>query len=523
LRLAVHEPIEALYGQTSNVDRELGDIFNGSLAFLDANGELRPKLAEKIPSIADGDWRTFPDGSMEVTWRLKPNLTWHDGTPVSSQDFDFSVRMFRDPASRFSVPAGIRFVDEVETPDARTLILRYKSIFNGAAATTTPDFPPVPSHLLRDLYEDVGVEGLANSPVWTTEWVGVGPFRLRSHTLGSQIEGEAFSDYVFGRPQIDRVIVRIIPDVNTIVANLLAGELDAVTTGALEAAHAADLKRRWEAADQGNVGVVQNRLRQMQLSYRDPSLPWASDVRVRQAALHLIDRQAIVDSIIHGLTSVADAAALPRSQVYAALERGGIARYAFDPGQGERLLDAAGWPRDSDGLRRNAAGSVFHWNPAVSGEPDLPEVLVVVDGFKRAGIASEPDVIPDSLGSTDKNARRAQAHSVTRSAGLDFTYWDRFLSTEISNEDNRWRGANTGGYTSPTFEALFGEWRVALDPSARVAREADLARLLLDDLAALPLFYNVDVFAHRAGLIGPQPNYGQGRNVSVDVNAWRFE
>ena len=523
LRMAVHEPVEVLFGETANVQRELGDIFNGTLAFLDANGNLHPKFAQKIPSISDGDWRTDPDGSMEVTWKLKPNAKWHDGTPLTSDDIAFSIRMFKDPASRFSVPAGIRVVDEALTPDPETVVLRYRRIFNGAAAATTPDFPLVPRHLLQDMYAQVGPEGLASSPIWTTDWVGLGPYRLTNHVLGSQIEGEAFPDYIFGRPRIDRVIVRIIPDVNSIVANILAGELDAVLTGALEAGHASELKGRWEAPGQGTVGVVQNRLRQMQLQYRDPSLPWATDLRVRQAAMHLIDRQALVDTLIHGLTSVADVAALPGSPLQASLERRGITRYPFDRAQGERILDSAGWTRGADGLRRNAAGTVFTWNPAVSGEPDLPEVLVLVDGFRAGGINSEPDLIPDSLSSNDKNERRGRSHSVTRSSGLDYTYWDRFLTAEISSPENRWRTANTGGYSNPAFESLFTQWRTTLEPTSRVEREADLAKLLLDDLAALPLFYNVDVFVHRRAVVGPQPNRGEGRNVSIDVHTWRIE
>jgi peptide/nickel transport system substrate-binding protein len=523
LRLAVHEPVEVLYGESANVQRELGDIFNGSLAFLDHSGQVHPKLAEKIPSIADGDWRTSPDGTMEVTWKLKPNLKWHDGTPITAEDVAFGVRMFSDPGSRFSVPLAIRFIDEAVAVDPQTVTMRYRRVYNGAAVNITPDFPMVPRHVLQETYTQVGAEGLSGSPVWTTEWVGVGPFRLMNHVLGNQIEGAAFDDYVFGRPRIDRVIVRIIPDVNTIVANLLANELDGVLTGALEAAHAADLRRRWEAPGQGTVGVVQNRVRQMQLQYRDTSLPWASDLRIRQAALHVVDRQAIVDGLIHGLTSVADVPALPSSPLYASLERRGFARYPYDRAQGERILDAAGWPRGADGIRRNAAATVFTWNPAVSGEPDLPEVLVIVDGYKAAGIASEPDLIPDSMSSNDRNERRGRSHSITRSSGLDSSYWERFISSEISTPENRWRGNNTGGYSSPALESLYGQWRVALDPGTRAERETDLAKMVADELIALPLFYNVDVFAYRKGLIGPKANNGEGRNVSLDAHTWRYE
>jgi peptide/nickel transport system substrate-binding protein len=523
LRLAVHEPIEVLYGETSNVSREIAEIFNSSLTYLDHSGNLLPRLAQKVPSVSDGDWKVDADGSMEVTWKLKPNLKWHDGTPLTSEDFAFTVRMFKDPASRFSVPRSVRFVDETLTPDPQTIVFRYRRIFNGAANAVTYDFPVVPRHLLADAYAQSGAEGLANSPVWTSGWVGLGPFKVTNFIPGSQVDGEAFPDYVFGRPQIDRLNLRIIPDVNTIVANLLAGELDAVTTGSLEAGHAADLKQGWEAPGRGTIGIEQNRVRQVQLQFRDPSLPWAADVRVRQAALHLIDRQAIVDGIVSGVTTVADVAALPNSQIYPVLQRRGIAKYPFDRAQGERLLDQAGWPRGGDGVRRNASGTAFTWNPAVSGDPDLPEVLVIVDGFKAAGISSEPDLIPDSLSSNDKNERRARAHSITRSSALDASYWDRFLRAEVSSQENRYRTANTGGYTSNNFEGVFDQWRTTLDSNARTEREADLHKILLDDVAYLPLFYNVDVFAARKGVTGPKVNNSDSRSVAIDIHTWKLE
>ncbi len=521
LRIAFKEEPDTVYGGSGADAREHGDLFNAGLTFFDANGNLLPKLAVKVPSVADGDWKALPDGSMEVTWQLKPNLKWQDGAPVTSEDFAFSMRVFRDPASPRSVPRAVRFIGEALTPDPQTLVLRYPQVFNGAAVAGSPEFPPVPRHLLQDLYALAGAEGLANSPIWTTQWVGLGPFRMTSRTFGSQIEAAAFDDFVFGRPRVDRLIVRYILDVNTLAANLLAGDIDMAPVGSLEAAQAADLKRQWESSGGGTVGVVKNRLRQMQLQFRDPTLPWASDVRVRQAMAHLIERQALVDTIIHGLSTVGDLALMQTGPVYARLEQRGIPRYPFDRAQGERLLDAAGWPRGSDGVRRNAAGTVLIHNPAVVGESDLAEGLVIVDGFRAGGITSDPDIVPDNA--TNVEERRGISHSVMRSASLDDSYWDRFLTSLISSPQTRWRGANTGGYSNPSFERLFDSWRVSLDPDGRTEREADLHKQLLDDVAYIPLFYNVDVFAHRRSLVGPKPFAGLGRNTTIDVHTWTLE
>jgi peptide/nickel transport system substrate-binding protein len=341
---------------------------------------------------------------------------------------------------------------------------------------------------------------------------------MTSRTLGSEIAAQAFDQYVFGRPKIDRVIVRFMPDVNAIVASLLAGEIDMTLVGTLDPHDAAPLQQQWEAAGKGTVGIVPVRVRQMQMQYRDPTLPWATDLRVRQAMLHLIDRQGLVETVHEGLSPTAEVA-LPRSSpAYPLLQQRGIPTYPFDRTQAERLLTAAGWTRGPDGMRRNAAGAVFTFNPAIVGAEDSDEVLVIVDGMKAAGINSAPNVI-DNL-AVDVNEQRAKGHSIARTSAADDTYWDRFLTSQTASPENRWRGANTGGYSNPQFDRLVGQWVTTMDPSARNEREAELHKLLIDDLVYLPLFFDPEIYSFRQGVVGPRPFSPQGRNTTVDIHTW---
>lgn len=171
---------------------------------------------------------------MEVTWKLKPGLAWQDGAPLTAEDFDFAFRLFRDRASGFAVPSGIGFVGEITTPDQQTLILQYPKLFNGAAVAGTPEFPPVPKHLLSEQLARDGAAAVTNSPFWSTGWVGLGPFRMTSNLLGSQIQAEAFDQFVFGRPRIDRLVISFILDPNALVAHVIAGEVDVVPIGSFQ-------------------------------------------------------------------------------------------------------------------------------------------------------------------------------------------------------------------------------------------------------------------------------------------------
>jgi peptide/nickel transport system substrate-binding protein len=259
----------------------------------------------------------------------------------------------------------------------------------------------------------------------------------------------------------------------------------------------------------------------MQLQYRDPTAPWVSDVRVRQAMLHLLDRQGLVDAVMSGLSPVANTALLPNDPAYARLEARGLPKFPLDRTQAERLLDAAGWTKGADGIRRNAAGTIFRFNPGNVGESDQDETLVLVDGFKAGGIQSESDIIPETA--ADQNERRAKANAIARPAVADGTYWDRFITSQVSADSNRWRSANTGGYSNPEIDRLVDQWRSTLDPTQLLDRTVELHKILLDDLTALPLYYQVEVFAYRKGLHGPGTFSPRGRNATIDIHTWTLD
>jgi peptide/nickel transport system substrate-binding protein len=515
LKVGFRQEFTTVYGGNA----EEANLFNAGLTFNDHSGALLPQLAVKVPSLADGDWRTSPDNSMEVTWKLRPGLKWHDGAPLTAEDFAFTVRLFKDPSSAVAVPRAISFVSEVLVPDSETVVLRYPRIFNGAAVAGIAVFPPLPRHLLEEQFAQTGAAGVANHPVWLSEWTGLGPFKMTGRTLGSQIDAVAFDGFVFGRPRIDRLIIRFFPenDNHTLIANLMTGDVDIVPVGSLEPDDAHQLRQQWEAMGKGFVGVIPFRVKQMQIQFRDPTLPWAGDARVRQAMMHLIDRQAVVDRNF-GIAPVADIVLPPGAPAYPLVERRGFLRHTLDLTHGERLLDATGWMRGPDGLRRNAAGIVFTFNPGNAGIDDVGDILILVDGWRAGGIRSEPNNVADAA--DNLNELRARADGFIRTAAGDDSYWDRFRAANIASPP-RWSGANTGGYTNPTFDDLFAQWVVTLDLDTRLEREADMWKLLTDDVAAFPLYVDPEVFAFRRGVVGPRS--GQGRNVTMDIHTWTIE
>jgi peptide/nickel transport system substrate-binding protein len=119
-------------------------LWNAGLALNDNKEVPSPYLAEALPQLNTDSWRVFPDGRMETTYRLKPNLVWHDGQPLTAEDFVFSWRVYNTPELGESGLAPFQQLEEVEASDPRTIVLRWRQPYAEAGArprTQTPSPP----------------------------------------------------------------------------------------------------------------------------------------------------------------------------------------------------------------------------------------------------------------------------------------------------------------------------------------------------------------------------------------------
>jgi len=249
-------------------------MFHANLTMYDAQDNVVPHAARKVPSVQDGDWKLLPDGGMEVEWQLRPDVFWHDGTQLTAEDFVFGYEVVRDP--KLAVPAlgELLKVTSVQAPDPLTLIVRWKQASIFGNVNGFDGVSPLPRHLVRDLYQTGDPAAMENSPVWTTHWVGLGPYRLAEWAPGNYIDAVAFDQYFLGRPKIDRVMIRYVGDVNIMMANVLAGSIDVAPLGSmLKPDQVAEIRRQWEANNGGAAYTFPNAIRTLWIQWRDPSAP----------------------------------------------------------------------------------------------------------------------------------------------------------------------------------------------------------------------------------------------------------
>ena len=523
LRLASREEPKDNFGIASASGAaagEFGFIFSAGLTVYDHDGLLQPRLAQKVPRVEDGDWQIFPDGTMEVTWRLRPDAVWHDGTPLTAADYELSARLLLDrDIPRLGADGwASSSIAGATAIDRQTLVIRWKQAYLFANMAQPSTFPPVPQHLVGDLYQ-TDKQLFINSPYWTTEYVGVGPYRLVEWVQGSHISGEAFDRYVLGRPKASRITIQLIPDPNAQLANVLAGEIDVLPPGNIRVLELRTLKDAWDPVGGGTAMSVVQGLRQLLPQFRDPNAAWARDPRIREAFVHMLDRQTMADVLQLGFTVPADSFLSPRDPTWRLADQRGFPHHTFDLAQAQRLMGDAGWTRGSDGLYRDARGQLLALQ--VRGGSDFQqEITVVAAQFKDAGLESNPDIIPDTT--ADQRELQNTFPGVLATSGGGTTSFQDFDEFNIGTAENRWQGRNRGAYRNPLMERLTKEWASnSFEESKRLSVQADIVKLIADEVVSIPLYYNPRGQAWTKLVRGPGPYENPFQSILTwNIHEW---
>ncbi|MSQ24497.1 MAG: hypothetical protein EXR58_08150 [Chloroflexi bacterium] len=500
--------------------------FHSGLTTYDGLGTLLPRLVQQVPTIENGAWRLDPSGRMEVDWKLVPGVKWHDGTPLTIDDFILGWKLRTDKDLPYAGAGGpwSELVTEIRPLDAQTFTVVWKSGYIRANESTPGDLTAVPQHLIQKLYDTGEKQGLINSPYWTTGFVGLGPYRLTEYVQGSHMTAQAFDDYFLGRPKIDRLTFRFFTDANPLVAALMSGDIDFLMLNSIKTAQIKDIKAYWDPIQGGTTIQSVEGLRAYFLQYRDPQAPW-QDPRVRRAIVHSVDRQAFVDTLEYGLAKVADTLPSPDEPLYAMLEKRGLSRYPYDLRRAQQLLGEAGWTKGSNGKYQNAAGAPFNIEVrTVTTTPaSLPEISAVSDAFNSASFSSE--IFPIANGTSNAAELRALSPG-TFANTLENSpeSLQSFLGTRIATSANGWRG-NLFGYSNPAFDQMYEKYVATIPPTPRAELMTDMLKMFADDAVLLPMWYSTGStnIAFRKGIRGPGATKGWYQATAWNIHAWEID
>ena len=495
---------------------------SGDIVLLEPGVKVRPASCRADDCVIAYDGvSTLEMDQMIVTFRMRPDVTWADGTPLTADDSVYGFSL----ASDASAVGSTYIIDRTQTYEAADAATVQWWGLPGFIDPTyfTNFFAPAPKHVWGQVTSNI--EQLKQSNIASRSPLGWGPYVVKEWLPADHITLTR-NPYYFrasaGFPKFDTLTFRFIADPNAALSELVAGRCDVL-----------DPTVRLD----GQVGLLQEMERGAQAqSFITPgmTIEWLglgikpasyddgydtlyakdrqdifSDPRTRQALAMCMDRQKIVDTVLFGYTSV-PASYLPSDHP---LYSGNVATYPFDPASATTLLEQAGW-RDTDGnpatplsavsVKNVSAGTTLLLNYYTTTATQRRQVVdILTQSLAQCGIGlnvqylSQNDLYAPGPDGVLFGRRFDMAEYAMGVNGFEPPCaW--FTSTEIPNASNHWIGTNTSGFKNAEFDAACKTTSGALPDEAAYTDSHRLAQeIFATNIPSIPLYFRLKVAAAR--------------------------
>ncbi|MBW1925476.1 MAG: ABC transporter substrate-binding protein [Deltaproteobacteria bacterium] len=419
---------------------------------------------EPIPYLAK-DWDVSPD-RLTYTFHLVRGATFHDGSPITSEDVAFSFETVKKNHS-FG-PSMLGPVDHVETPDPYTAVFKLSKPHPAFYLVLSPPLLPI---LPRHVYNEKEHGPIRKNPA-NVKPVGSGPFKLVEYKPGDHFILERYENYFRpGKPYLDRIIGRRIKDPSANFIALKNGDFHmAMFNAGIRLKQLEALKKMGHlvVSPKGYEGIAA--IYFLEFNLRKDQF---KDVRVRRAIAHAIDKDFITKKL-HGGYSRPATGPIHRSLPF---YTSNVRKYEYNLEKANRLLDEAGFPRKKGGFRFSAG---ITWYP---GEPDSMDTIAhyLKPQLKKIGIDLKLQPPADFVSWYRTVA--GWKHDLTMSN--IFSFADPMIGVHrLYRCDNQkhvvW--TNTSGYCNPKLDQLMEKAAVEMDFEKRKALYARFQQILTEDL-----------------------------------------
>ena len=462
------------------------------------SGLTKPGLElAPAPDLA-ASWEVSDDG-LAWTFFLREDVTWHDGETFTADDV---VYTFNEIALNTELGANnmsyFSSLERVDAVDEYTVVFTLTKPVAALPAYLSFNTEILPKHIFQgqDPWDLISFN--KEKPI------GTGAFRMDSYTSGQSVRLIANPDYYDGAPKLERVEYKVLADVNTHVAQLLTGELSIF---ALD--DQAALSRLEAARDIEIVPAYTPRFFWIALNQENDLF---TDVKVRRGMLHAIDRPYIIETVLNGYGTPADAGISPAMQYY---YNSDVPRYEYDPERAARLFAEAGW-EDSDGdgvLDKNGTPFSFLFEVGIQG--NLVRIgQIVQQQLREAGL--------DARFETLEWNTMIQKNVIRRDYDMILNWWRYPADPDLLpyfHSSTAGTGYNIPGYRDSGLDELLEAGSTIADPEERRGIYLELQNYMAETLPYLFLWYPMETAVRRANLEGVPESLGFGDSLHY-IDEW---
>lgn len=385
------------------------------------------------------------DGRL-LRFALRPGIRWYDGVELTAEDVEFTYKTMIDPKTPTAYGEDFKVVKEFRVTGRYSFEVRYERAYARAVSTWMSSI--LPKHALEK--EDLMTTAQARDPM------GCGPYKLARWESGSVIEMTANQDFFEARPNLDRVVYRIIPDSATTFLELKGRHVDMMSLTPQQYLRQT-VGPTWERD--------YRKYKYLSFAYTylgyNLGLPMFADKRVRQALDFAIDKGEIVGGVLLGQGEPTIGPFVPGTWVY----NTDIVPNAYDPQKALALFAEAGWRQDAAGVLRNQAGEPFAFTVLTNQGNDLRAKTATIIQYRLRQIGIQVKIRTIEWASFIKefvNKGRFEAVLLGWTVPQDPDLFDIFGSSGAKPG-----GLNFVGYKNPEVDELLEKGRFSLDRQER--------------------------------------------------------
>lgn len=421
-----------------------------------------PETMQYEPLLAT-EWTRVDDRTLE--FKLRPGVTFHDGSAFDAEDVVVSYSRLIDPATRVMNASLVNWMERIEKVDDMTVRIVTRQPFPAALeflSGTRMGIMPSEVWLNPPKTAD-GQPDYARMPV-----VGTGPYRMTSFAPGGDMvleRNDAYFDGPKGRPAIGRVVMKTILDTETALAELMVGSVNWVTGMQQDSAD--------QMREMPGVTVIDGP--DMRISYlmldatgRSGDTP-VKDIRVRRAIAHAIDKEGIAKSLVGPASQVLNAGCYP-SQVGCTQD---VVSYEYDPEKAKALLAEAGYANGID--------------IAIDAYRDRYLLEAIVGNLRDVGIRSNITMLQwAGLRAEMDSSKIEVAQTSWSSSGLNDVSGIASVLLKMTPDDY---------CQNPEVKALLDKGDTTIDPQERNAAYKAALQKVQEELCWIPLYAHSKPYA----------------------------